>query len=219
MTFILIFIAFLSLYGLATQILPRIPRNSSFVNYTNPDGIDIWISSNGVHTDIVMPAVTSIFNWHQLIQPNTFEDVDSISSNYVAIGWGDKGFYLNTPTWDDLTIPTALKAVTGLGGTAIHVTYLSAVNENERCVRKRISPAAYKLLVESINSSFLYNEKGNVIRIEHPGYGVRDNFYEAVGTYSMFITCNVWTGQMLTHAGIRVGLWTPFESSVMSSIQ
>ena len=43
---------------------------------------------------------------------------------YIAIGWGDKGFYLDTPTWADLKFSTAFKAAFWLGNSAIHTTFI-----------------------------------------------------------------------------------------------
>jgi hypothetical protein len=40
-------------------------------------------------------------------------------------------------------------------------------------------------------------------------------FYEAVGPYNAFMTCNEWTGRALRHAGVRTGLWTPLSQSIM----
>ena len=47
------------------------------------------------------------------------------------------------------------------------------------------------------------------------GYNDWDMFYEANGGYSFVLTCNEWTGRALRHAGIRTGLWTPLEQSIM----
>ena len=47
------------------------------------------------------------------------------------------------------------------------------------------------------------------------GYTPRDVFYAATGHYGALRTCNVWTGEALRHAGVRMGRWTPFESDVM----
>ena len=40
-------------------------------------------------------------------------------------------------------------------------------------------------------------------------------FYEAVGPYSAFYTCNSWTGRALREAGVKTGLWTPLSQSIM----
>ena len=45
---------------------------------------------------------------------------------YVAFGWGDRAFYLETPQWRDMKVATAFKAVAGLGDTVIHATFFAA---------------------------------------------------------------------------------------------
>jgi hypothetical protein len=47
------------------------------------------------------------------------------------------------------------------------------------------------------------------------GYGPDDIFYEANGGYSFILTCNEWTGRALRQAGVRTGLWTPLNQSIM----
>ncbi|MFM7331368.1 MAG: DUF2459 domain-containing protein, partial [Brachymonas sp.] len=46
------------------------------------------------------------------------------------MGWGDRNFFLNTPTWDDLTLSTALNATFGLGSAALHINYYKEVPTN-----------------------------------------------------------------------------------------
>ena len=57
--------------------------------------------------------------------------------------------------------------------------------------------------------------QGRTIPLIGRGYSVNDAFYEANGGYSFIMTCNEWTGRALRAAGVRMGLWTPVEQSVM----
>jgi len=213
---LLIFIAFVLIYLLFAFLLPFINTNSSVIN-TKQD-FEIFILSNGVHTDIVLPAKSKQFNWSKYLPYNDFELVDS-TFQYVAIGWGDRGFYLETPTWADLKISTAFKAAFGLSSTAMHVTYKrNKPHCGELCKSLLISEKQYEQLLLYIASSFKLNENYSPIKINHPGYNNYDCFYEANGCYSLFKTCNVWTGNALKAANIKVGLWTPFHKGVLESI-
>src|ERR1700754_477321 len=60
--------------------------------HENPD-VTIYILGNGVHTDVVMPVKTDYKDWSQSILCKNTRDSDT-SLQYLAIGWGDKGFYL-----------------------------------------------------------------------------------------------------------------------------
>jgi len=69
-------------------------------------------------------------------------------------------------------------------------------------------------LVDAIRESFV-GGAGQPILIEGAGYGPRDRFYEAHGTYHMFFTCNDWTRDMLDAAGVTTGLWAPMDWGVL----
>jgi uncharacterized protein (TIGR02117 family) len=211
----LLLIGCLALYLIAAFIFPYIPVNSDYKDSLN--GVKIYVLSNGVHTDIVVPAKTKYKDWTIAFPKDSFEIKDS-AYYYIGFGWGDKGFYLYTPEWKDLKISTALKATCGLGGTAMHVHYAKERRkENDRCQIFMISEEQYKKLITCIENGFEKKEN-DFIKISHPGYGYYDRFYEANGNYSLFKTCNVWTNNTLKETGIKTGLWTPFSAGLMSGI-
>jgi hypothetical protein len=45
-------------------------------------------------------------------------------------------------------------------------------------------------------------------------YGDNDAFYEAIGSYNLFKTCNTWTNNALKSCGQKACFWTPFESGI-----
>ena len=176
--------------------------------------VEIFIRSNGVHTDFVLPVRNQHIAWDTFIAPSVC-NADS-SYNYIALGWGDKGFFLNTPTWADLTFSTAFVAASGLGESAMHVDYLkNAPKIGERGKRYMISAEQYELLIHYIKQSFTFREN-KVMLIDHAGYGARDKFFEANGRYSLFMTCNEWTGDGMQAADMEVGIWTPLEFGIMA---
>lgn len=180
--------------------------------------ITLFIESNGVHTDFVMPVKIMQWDWSKKIPYSDFE-VAGPSNEYISIGWGDKGFFIGTPTWNDLTFSTAFKAAFGLSSTAMHVTYKRfQPKEGERCRRIRITSSQYRMLISYIESSF-QSKEGKYILIAHPGYTDHDRFYEANGTYSLFNTCNVWTGTGLRCMGVGTGMWTPLAGGVLQNLE
>ncbi|HXU27639.1 MAG TPA: DUF2459 domain-containing protein, partial [Bacteroidia bacterium] len=44
--------------------------------------------------------------------------------------------------------------------------------------------------------------------------GDNDSFYEAVGVYGLFYTCNTWANNGLKYCGQKACLWTPFEKGI-----
>lgn len=174
----------------------------------------IYIKTNGVHTDIVLPVRTEQIDWSKLIK---YDHINSTSTtyNYIAIGWGDRGFYLETPTWAELKFSTAFKATTGLGTTAIHTTYYSTMRENTNCRKIMISREQYTRFISHIKSSFQKDEKGDFIFIEtNANYGDTDAFYEGNGSYSLFKTCNSWANETLKVGGQKACLWTAFDTAI-----
>ena len=56
---------------------------------------------------------------------------------------------------------------------------------------------------------------GRVRRIDHAGYTPYDGFFESHGHYSLFSTCNEWTGARLRKSGVKAGGWTPLAGDVL----
>jgi len=181
---------------------------------TTKEEIDIYILTNGVHTDLVVPTVSEQINWFEKIE-HWESAIDSASYNYLAIGWGDKGFYLNTPSWAELKASTAAKAVVGWSGTAIHATFYVEMPENERCRKIRISNEQYDRLIEFICKGFELGSDGQFSKIEtDANKGIRDAFYEGKGRYTLFNTCNSWTNRGLKACGQKACLWTAFQEPI-----
>lgn len=205
------FLAFFLVYlGLAFA-LSRIAVNDDVIPKNE---VDIYILSNGVHTDLVLPIRTEIIDWSMHLPFENTTAKDS-TARFLAFGWGDKGFYLETPTWGDLTFTVAFKAAFALGNSAIHATYYKGISEGEKCKRITLSNAEYEHLVKYISSSFKLSDSGSLIHIATTAvYGKADAFYEAVGRYSMLHTCNTWANNGLKACGQKACLWTPFDTGI-----
>ena len=175
--------------------------------------VSIYILTNGVHTDIVLPLKNEHFDWSKQVNPADTKSKDT-SFNYVAMGWGDKGFYLETPTWADLKVSTALKASTGISTSAMHVTFYKNMKENVSCKKIQISSENYNKLIAYLNKSF-QTQSGKFLKIETDAvYGKTDVFYEAKGSYSLFYTCNSWANQALKAANQKAALWTITDTGI-----
>jgi uncharacterized protein (TIGR02117 family) len=203
------------LYFAAALILGLIPANVSFRQPPPGQGITIFVRSNGVHTDIVMPKVNLEMDWRPYADPALLADPRWGGADHVAIGYGSREFYLNTPTWGDLTLRTTAAAMFGSDTTLLHVELVDRprVEESQRPIR--ITSAQYRRLAAFIQPRFRLDAGGRPIPVPGRGYGPSDMFYEANGGFSLILNCNEWTGRALRTAGVRIGLWTPFEQSVM----
>lgn len=200
------------IYVLLGLLIPFIPVSAK------DDGqkkeIPIYIYTNGVHTDIVMPVKNDLKDWSLRI-PFANTRSKRTDYNYIGIGWGDKGFYLDTPTWADLKFSTAVKAAFWLSDSAMHCTYYTTMKEGEDCKMIMISKAQYENLVKYVENKFDTDQKGNFMLIPtNAVYGDNDAFYDAKGTYSFLYTCNTWTNNALKAAGQKAALWTPSDFGI-----
>jgi uncharacterized protein (TIGR02117 family) len=167
--------------------------------------ISVYIRSNGVHTDICMPTVTPQKDWLTSIDVEDYADQNHLE--YIAIGWGDKGFFLDTPTWAELKASTAINAVFFPSPTAMHVEFLDRPQNSETIREVKISRKSYFKLIRFVESTFLMKNNRPILIPGH-GYGLTDNFYEAHGNYHMFNTCNVWTNDAMKSASIPTSIFS-----------
>jgi uncharacterized protein (TIGR02117 family) len=181
--------------------------------------VAIYIRTNGVHTDIVVPVKNSLMDWSQEIKYENAKEVDA-SYNYLGMGWGDKGFYLDTPTWAELKYSTAFRAAFALSTTAIHATFHKDIVESETCKKIMISNEQYQRLITYITNSLQKDINGHFIHIKtNSVYSKTDAFYEAKGSYHMLHTCNTWANNALKSSGQKACLWTPFDTGIFLKYQ
>jgi len=209
---VLFFISFVLLYLLSAFCLSRITVDKE---KDTPAEVTVYILTNGVHTDIVVPIKNDVFDWSSQVKFSNSHLADTAAVEWLAMGWGDKGFYLETPTWDDLTFSTAFKAAFGLSTTAMHTTFCRTMTESRSCKKIMISQPQYKRLVQYISHSFQHNVDGYPIYIHtSANYNDADAFYEASGRYSLFKTCNSWANAALKSCGQKACLWTAFDTGI-----
>lgn len=181
---------------------------------TEGQAIEVFILTNGVHTDIVMPARHPLMDWTREIRYEHTVSGDT-TLPWIALGWGHRGFYLDIPTWSDLTLGLALNAALGLGTTAIHATFHHTPQTGPDCRKLSLSETQYRRLTRYILASFALDARGHAVLIRtNAQYGTNDAFYEAKGAYSLFRTCNTWANAGLKSAGQRAALWTPFQQGI-----
>lgn len=201
-------VAFIALYFLAAWAFSRIGVKEEA---GQPDEITIYIWSNGVHTDVVMPVRHRLRNWSTALPFMNTRGKDT-TAQYIGLGWGDRGFYLETPTWADLKASTAFKACFWLGRSAVHATYYRSIRESEDCVAMQISEAQYARLIKYIDNTFDPGATGAPVVIPTDAqYSDADAFYEARRRYSFLRTCNVWANDALKASGQKAAVWAPFD--------
>lgn len=183
---------------------PSVPRP--------PEGVTIWVENNGVHTGLVLPLVAAGVDWRPIVRPEHLRD-PRLASRWLAIGWGDRDFFLGTPTWADVDPGTVLAAAVGSSATLVHLEHIRRPGTGPDVRAVVLRPEEYRRLAAFVRASI--DTRGGRLRWRH-GYSRFDTFYAGTGRYSAVMTCNEWTGEALRRAGVRMGRWTPFPATVMA---
>ncbi|MEX0726206.1 MAG: DUF2459 domain-containing protein, partial [Planctomycetaceae bacterium] len=139
-----------------------IPVNNDF--RPAADGVTITVTSNLVHADIIVPIETDEIDWREHF-PAEFFKGDTSRATHIAFGWGDKGFYLETPRWADLKFTTAVKALLLPSESCMHVTMMTEKNFAPDAQSVSISHEQYRQLVAFLQSGFRVDEQNDVIAI------------------------------------------------------
>lgn len=208
---VLVLVAIPMIYVAALILLGLIPANPGWREAER--GVTIFVNTNGVHTGIAVPLHNELMDWRPYVPRE--HPRDPRWGNYIIIGYGHRDFYLNTPSWAELSLSTAVNAGLGLGTTLLHVDHVQDPVEGPEQEMLTLSADEYRRLVAYISARFRLDAQGRTIPVLGRGYYANDMFYEAHGGYSAILTCNEWTGRALRAAGVRMGLWTPIEQSVM----
>lgn len=201
---VLFVLASILIYLLAALVLSLLTTQPDPIACEEPQ--QFYVSTNGVHLDIVIPiSQIAEADWEGVEVPKGI--------HYLAVGWGDKGFYLETPTWEDLSAKVAIKALFGASETAMHLTYYYRPSSNWK--QLELCPDQAQSLIAFIQASFQEDAKGRFIPIPGVGYTDLDVFFEAKGNYSVFRTCNNWANEALKAAKVKTALWAPFDKGVL----
>lgn len=171
------------------------------------EGTTVFLRSNGIHVDIVMPASAHGLDWRPLLPASDFQDAPERPA-WFGFGAGERHVYLETPTWADLTPRTLWSALTG-GERVLHVDRTAQPGADLYALRLR--PEEYRRLWAAIRADF----DGRPKRIDAPGYGPDDAFYESRGRASALSTCNTWAADKLRLAGVQTSLWSPFAQGLL----
>lgn len=200
-----IFIGLPVLYFIVAVVLSYITVNTAQPKQQTET---IYLSTNGVHLDIIIHTSD--------ISPNLKTGLVG-SSNYYAFGWGDENFYLNTPTWADLTFKNGFSALFLNSSSLMHVTRFDTAQPD--WIEVKLTTVQLRRLNQQLIASFKTDTNGNKIPLPNAGYTPMDEFYKAHGSYTLFYTCNTWANNIFKKSGLTASYWTPFDKGLLSKWQ
>jgi len=196
-------------YLLAALLGSLVPVNSDWRE--TDAGTTVYLADNGVHADLILPVRAQGLDWAPLVPRSDMADARP-DMKWIAFGAGERRVYLDTPTWADMSLRTAWAATTG-GERVIHAEYTADPSYAARAIR--LTPEQYRRLWAAIRAEFRLDGSGHPVRIDHPGYGPRDAFYDGIGRASALSTCNNWVAGRLRLAGVKTSLWSPFAQGLV----
>ncbi len=202
------------LYAGAALDLSAVPVNRQPLAHGG--GVPMYLRSDGGHLDLLVPARSRLQDWTQVFPVPGNEGTEA-GPAWVAIGWGEKGFYLQPAAASGFPDPvTTLRAATGLSGAVLRVDYRVAPVVHDTCRFLYASAPQYERLCRYVMAAVVRSPDGRAQPIEtsFPEQH-REWFYEAKGTYSIFNTCNTWVNSGLRYAGMRACIWTPLARAVL----
>lgn len=127
------------------------------------------------------------------------------NDRYTAYGWGSKIFFMEVPKWKDLTYTVGFKALFTEPASCMRVTEYTYKDSNWKTVK--LTNKQFIQLKDEIENKFEHDAFGNRCK-------VRDNFYEAKGSYYFLNTCNTWVNQTFKKCGLKAKLFTLTSESL-----
>ncbi|WP_165370541.1 DUF2459 domain-containing protein [Hymenobacter persicinus] len=185
-----------------------------------PEGIPVFVVSNGFHTDIVVPLrepVTGVA-WLPRLRPAA-DSGRFAAYQYVAFGWGSEQFFLASGGGRQPGPGTVARALLP-GPTLLHVDfYRAAPRPGPRVVALRLAPAQYRTLTNELVRSFQSDSTQAGAPRSTTGYSGEDFFFRATGRYHALRTCNDWTCRTLRRSGVRTPLKSPLAGPVLRQLR
>lgn len=190
-------------YALLGLVLGLVPLDRKGVT---GDADTIYLTTNGVHLHLILPS--------NALSPALLADLPlDADTRYVAFGWGDAEFYLNTPEWKDLTVKRAVVAAFVPSRSLVHVTRYRTTATDWTAIP--VSTEQITAIDAFLLDAFRLDSAGHKQLIPGAGYGTQDDFLEGRDRYSALRTCNTWVNDALKEAALPACLWTPYDFMVL----
>ena len=168
-------------------------------------GPTIYLFKGPIHTDLILPMTP------EAREVFGFLEADGVTlSDWLIVGWGAAEFYTTTGTYADLEVGAVWRAIAG-DSSVMRVHPIGPFQPNDHMTELTLSQAQFDILLGAVRAGFAGKDP---MRVDVPGLTGRDHFYQGVGRFNALRTCNVWVGEVLRVANIRVGMWTPFTWSL-----
>jgi uncharacterized protein (TIGR02117 family) len=167
----------------------------------------VYACTSLAHADIVMPSHDPLIDWSSVL-PGITPGLPAEA--YLAFGWGDLRFFLETPRWADVRLPVALGALAGLHDTAVRVVAVNEPVGDPDCRLLLMDRAGRQAIIDHIRASL-----ANPAMPQPVAQSGFETYYLANGRYGPLRTCNQWVAEALAAAGLPHAVFAPFSFSII----
>ncbi len=200
-------LAVLAGLALLALAIPRGP-DARFAAPEPGDGRIVLLVANPIHTDILLPAAPDVLARLGFLERDGLPLADP-RVGAIAVGWGGRAFYTQTPEWRDLRFDAVWRSLTH-DRSVLHLSLAPVLTGEEPGVRRLVlSQDAFEALLGFVEDSFERDGSGEPAMLPGFSYGPYDRFYEARGGFNLLFGCNTWTAAALRRAGLPTSLWSP----------
>lgn len=179
--------------------------------------VTVWLVRGPIHYDLLLPLTPEVRERFAFAALGGVA-VDAPGAAWLLVGWGARDFYRSAGSYADVQAGPVLRAVTGDRA----VLRLQAFGEIDPAAaglgRIDLAPQGLARLIDRIAADLTRDAAGQPILSQAPGLADTDAFWEAEGHFWALNTCNVWAGEVLRAAGVRLGAWTPTPQALALSL-
>jgi uncharacterized protein (TIGR02117 family) len=179
-----------------------------------PCDYKVCVSNLGIHSDIIVPVQNQLFDWRKYLSLKDIGKTDNPDYRYLAFGWGEQDFYMNSPSRIDLKISGAFKALFWPNAAVMRVEGYQKLPKHLDIKCFGVSKTGYLNLVNFIQDTFKTDGQNRKNRL---GYGISPNvsYFAANGIYSLVRNCNSWTAEGLDIAGVNTPIFPSYSGAIM----
>lgn len=173
----------------------------------------VCIEDTGLHINIIVSVKNRVFDWGNYLPLKSIGTDQATNYQYLSFGWGDRDFYMQTPTWEDIKLDLTFKALFLPTPSVMYVQRYQVIPANLKIKCVKVNRSDYLQLMKFINATFQGDTETGKVRI---GNGHRSNggFYAANGSYSILRNCNSWVAEGLRKADINTPVWDTLSSAI-----
>lgn len=178
-----------------------------------PEVIEIGLLATPIHYDLLLPMTPALRARFGFAAADGVA-VDAPDAGWLLVGWGAREFYTSAGRYADVPLRAVARGIAGDASVVrLEAWGQFALEDLPQATPLRLTQGGYAALLDLISA-----EIGEPSLVRAPGLAEGDAFYAGRTGFSALRTCNVWIGEALRTAGVRLGIWTPTPQALRLSL-